>query len=272
MQVRLSMSNRLGGLQGTAYIGTNANQPPNWSFESRDPNQYDTNYSLGDLWLNTTNQNVWVLVSLAGNNVSKGQIAKWVEFVSGGHGDLVSLTGNNAVPVFGDPNNNVNVVGQTNQIVITGTPINNTLTAALDPLNFYSSATWTPVLSFGGSSTGITYLYRQSYYTRIGNVVFINTNISVSSVGIAVGTAVISGLPFPVNNPGGITAIDGFLHPSGMSIIPDAGYNEIWSSFIPTTSTLQFSEFDTTTGVLQYMTNTNFSNTGGFTIQGFYYI
>ena len=36
------MSNRLGGKQGTSYLGTNANQPPNWTFSNRDPNQYDT--------------------------------------------------------------------------------------------------------------------------------------------------------------------------------------------------------------------------------------
>ena len=48
------MSNRLGGKQGTAYLGTNANQPPNWTFNDSDPTQYNThNVSLGDLWLNT---------------------------------------------------------------------------------------------------------------------------------------------------------------------------------------------------------------------------
>ena len=61
------MSNRLGGKQGTAYLGTNANQPPNWVFSDRDPNQYDiNNVSLGDMWLNQNSEDVWILVSLAG--------------------------------------------------------------------------------------------------------------------------------------------------------------------------------------------------------------
>jgi hypothetical protein len=35
------MSNRLGGKQGTAYMGTNANQPPNMHFMDRPPTAFD---------------------------------------------------------------------------------------------------------------------------------------------------------------------------------------------------------------------------------------
>ncbi len=45
------MSNRLGGKQGTAYTGTNADSPPNVWYRDRPPTQYDwQNYSLMDLW------------------------------------------------------------------------------------------------------------------------------------------------------------------------------------------------------------------------------
>jgi len=75
------MSNRLGGRQSTAYTGTNANQPPNWTFSNKDPNQYDIqNVSVGDMWHNSANEKVWVLVSLAGDMNSKGSLATWIEF------------------------------------------------------------------------------------------------------------------------------------------------------------------------------------------------
>ena len=79
------MSNRLGGKQGTAYLGTNAIQPPNWTFSDRPPTPTDKfNVVIGDLWLDQVNRQVWVLVSLAGNINSKGIVALWVQWGGGG--------------------------------------------------------------------------------------------------------------------------------------------------------------------------------------------
>ncbi len=82
------MSNRLGGKQGTAYTGTNANQPPNWTFSDRPPTIYDSqNVVKGDLWLDSSAtgiDRVWVLVSLDGNAMSKGVLAEWKQFAGGG--------------------------------------------------------------------------------------------------------------------------------------------------------------------------------------------
>ena len=66
-------SNRLGGKQGVSYIGTNADQPPNWTFNDHDPTQYDSfNYSVGDLWFNESTLETWVLVRLYGTATSLG--------------------------------------------------------------------------------------------------------------------------------------------------------------------------------------------------------
>ncbi len=77
------MSNRLGGKQGTAYLGTNANQPPNMTFNNRPPTQYDfQNHSVGDIWLDSTApdiQKVWMLVSLEGTGTSMGQLGHWIQ-------------------------------------------------------------------------------------------------------------------------------------------------------------------------------------------------
>jgi len=132
------MSNRLGGKQGTAYTGTNANQPPNWTFAERDPNLYDfNNVALGDLWLNTANEEIWVLVSLDGDTTSRGRLAHWVQFGGG----IETLTGNSGGAVGPDANDNVNVIGDTTTINVAGNTATNTLTISAVGTGVLSSLT-----------------------------------------------------------------------------------------------------------------------------------
>lgn len=99
------MSNRLGGKQGTAYLGTNAQQPPNWNFYPHDPTIYTyQNFSLGDLWLNTVTQQAFVLVSLERNPVTNEFNAIWTDFTGTAAGVVESLQaadGTVALPVNG---------------------------------------------------------------------------------------------------------------------------------------------------------------------------
>ena len=85
------MSNRLSFGRGQAYLGTNADQPPNWNFNNRDPSVYDTqNVSIGDLWMNTIAERIWCLVSLEGSPTSKGALATWLP-LGGGFGNGILL-------------------------------------------------------------------------------------------------------------------------------------------------------------------------------------
>ncbi len=59
----------------------------------------------------------------------------------------------------------------------------------------YTSGTFTPILSFGVGTIGITYSRQVGTYTKIGNRVFYNVTITLTSKGSSTGTAVISGLP-----------------------------------------------------------------------------
>lgn len=133
------MSNRLGGKQGTAYLGTNANQPPNWHFHPRDPDQYDiNNVSVGDMWLNTVSRIPWVLVSLQGDANSKGALADWITF-AGGMGTVTEFTTDDSViviPVAGNVNifgaHGINTTGAGDTVTIA---INNAITLGdLTPL------------------------------------------------------------------------------------------------------------------------------------------
>lgn len=125
------MSNiRTGNTIFSAYQGTAANQPPNWSFEQRPPTQFDINYSVGDLWLDqsaTPEPEAWILVSLAGNGSIPGELAHWIRF-TGAFGNVDTLTGDTGGPVPPDGNGNINTLGTANRITTTGNPATNTIT------------------------------------------------------------------------------------------------------------------------------------------------
>lgn len=74
-------------------------------------------------------------------------------------------------------------------------------------LNSYEEAgTFTPVLEFGGATTGITYTTQTGRYWRVGEIVFIRAQILLSSKGSATGSATISGIPYTVQTLGGLEA------------------------------------------------------------------
>jgi hypothetical protein len=83
-----------------------------------------------------------------------------------------------------------------NAFVGTGTSV--TLTGREVPV--YETGTWTPSISFGGGSTGITYSAQEGVYTRIGNTCFVTGVITLSAVGSDTGTARLAGLPFVNHN------------------------------------------------------------------------
>lgn len=59
------------------------------------------------------------------------------------------------------------------------------------------SGSWTPVLTFDGASTGITYSTQTGYYVRQGNLVYLECSLVLTSKGSATGAAQITGIPFP---------------------------------------------------------------------------
>ena len=59
----------------------------------------------------------------------------------------------------------------------------------------YKEGTWTPVLTFGGGSTGIAYTTQTGVYRRIGNILVFSFSIVLSNKGSSTGVVSISGLP-----------------------------------------------------------------------------
>ena len=79
-------------------------------------------------------------------------------------------------------------------------------------LDDYEEGTWTPVPTFGGNNTGMSYT-SSGTYTKIGRVVTVRANFGISANGSSTGVWRLAGLPFTATSSGtnvGILFGDGF--------------------------------------------------------------
>jgi len=132
-----------------------------------------------------------------------------------------------------------------------------------DVLDIYrDSESFTPVVTFGGGSTGVTYSTQAGRYTRIGNMVMFNIAIVLTSKGTDTGVFSITGLPFSV-------ATTNSLAPTSHRL-----------SYITTGATWLYSAvngsavlvYAASSGGLQTpISNTNVADNSQFYIQGTYF-
>jgi hypothetical protein len=64
-------------------------------------------------------------------------------------------------------------------------------------LDDYEEGTFTPSVSFGGASVGVTYALRNGIFTKIGRMVHFTAEVQFSNKGSSTGNWLIDGLPFP---------------------------------------------------------------------------
>jgi len=127
-----------------------------------------------------------------------------------------------------------------------------------------TDSTFTPVMAFGGASTGVTYTVQTGYYTRIGNTVTFAISILLSSKGSSTGAATITGLP--VASRAGPVDIYFTVGCTNLSFV-----NAPISAIDGGTSVLKiFFNFSRT--VLTQATDTNFTNNTGIYITGTYLV
>lgn len=81
------MSQRLSGLNPLAYVGVEPLSPPLFLVKDKAPTSNDSNFNLGTLWLYTTTNAVYILVSRTAG------IAVWTEITSGGGASIDFVTG-----------------------------------------------------------------------------------------------------------------------------------------------------------------------------------
>lgn len=126
--------------------------------------------------------------------------------------------------------------------------------------SYISPTSWTPTLTFGGSSTGITYSTQTAYEGRVGPLVWINITLVLTSKGSASGNAAITGCSY---TPG----LKAFL-PLTYSYI---SYNNSFVKCFVEDSTgfiCQFWDGDTTTLLTdaEFNNDTEINITGLFTV------
>jgi hypothetical protein len=127
-------------------------------------------------------------------------------------------------------------------------------TAAANALDDYEEGTWTPSITFGGASTGITYASNGARYTKVGRQVSVTCYILMSNKGLATGNARIAGLPFAsaAGNP--------FYSTASLSAISAMTYLGMAQAYVNVGATnidlVQTTELGAQSGIL----DTNFSN------------
>lgn len=132
---------------------------------------------------------------------------------------------------------------------------------------FYSSGTFTPTLSFGGTSVGITYTRQHGLYTALGNMVFIQLAIDLSSMGSSTGLAQVNGLPFTILTD---AIYAGDANMGGSLITLNSGYTYNYVQFDSGSTSVNLIQGGSGQGLIQ-ITNTNFANNSSFAIWGYYF-
>jgi hypothetical protein len=124
----------------------------------------------------------------------------------------------------------------------------------------YDEGSFTPVLRFGGATTGITYTTQSATYTRIGRLVHVQIVIVLSSKGSATGNASISGIPLA---PASADPVSIYL--DAMT----AGVGDTHVQAVLATGPL-ITLFDISGGASANLTDVDFTNTSRLQIAGVY--
>ena len=138
-------------------------------------------------------------------------------------------------------------------------------TPGSEVLDHYEEGTWTPVVTFGGASTGVTYTARDGEYTRIGRQVTITFMINLSNKGSSNGYAAITGLPFTIPDLIGNTVVEAN---GAASYWNNFTPHMMWVGYSAETSTSNLSiRFQPETGAsdaVGAMTDSNFTDSTTF--------
>ena len=118
-------------------------------------------------------------------------------YLSAATAGLLTKTVPTAAGQFRQP---VMIAISTTEAYVLGFPAQTTaLSDNVADLADYETGTWTPTLTFGGLSVGITYSSQVGRYTKIGDRVFFQIWLNVTAKGSSTGSALLTGLPFTSN-------------------------------------------------------------------------
>lgn len=130
---------------------------------------------------------------------------------------------------------------------------------------FVEAGAYTPVLAFGGASVGITYGTQLGRYIRVGNMITLTVDITLTNKGSSVGNATIS---LPSAAAAGVPTVEmlAFL----LTVTTTGTYTTLDLPASASTGTLV--QVIATTGAAAALTNTAFGNTSVIRISGSYFV
>jgi hypothetical protein len=149
-----------------------------------------------------------------------------------------------------------------------GTNVSTALAATLNSnggLAGLTIGTFTPGISFGGASTGITYTAQAGKYIKFGSIVLISGVILLSNKGSSTGTARITGLP--VNSSSSTPFSVCFSVGQNITLHNDS----IFLNFINSNTTADL-YYQQSGAVNAAYNDTDFSNTSQIDFTGFYFV
>lgn len=132
---------------------------------------------------------------------------------------------------------------------------------------YIQQGTFTPGITFGGAAVGITYVDRIGRYTRIGNLVFYQIILTLSSKGSSTGSAIMTG--FPVTSAGATAQNMPITSSSSVTFSGDNVSVFLDTSGVPDNNFDMFQIGPTGTSAF---TDSNFANNSRFETNGFYFI
>jgi len=131
-------------------------------------------------------------------------------------------------------------------------------------LQSYIYNTFTPGLTFGGGSTGMTFATQSGAYVKIGKLVYVTLQIVLSNKGSSTGSAVVTNLPFSAFNNHGILS----FYPGDQVTYP-ASTTQLFAYISSGQTTIQIASV-VSGGTAANLNQGNFSNTSNFSISGCY--
>jgi len=140
-------------------------------------------------------------------------------------------------------------------------------TAAANALDDYEEGTWTPTISFGGASTGVTYTAGTSgRYTKIGRQVSVTCYILLTNKGTSTGKASIEGLPFAISGGTGFYSAPSLGAISSITYVGMIqGYGEVGTGRIDLVET-------TEAGVQSVISDADFTDVSQIVMQFTYFV
>jgi hypothetical protein len=251
----------------------------------------DLNLFVSSGTVSSTSYSALTLKGGSGNvGIGTGVPANKLVVKSAGYGAVASFldASDNGFVFKADGFNGFNAIDQTQQLIMnfsgsekyrfntdgtlqvgSGIVFPATQVASADPntLDDYEEGTWTPTISFGGASVGVTYAAsRAGQYTKIGRQVTATAYILLTNKGTSTGSASIGGLPYVIGATSGFYSSACFSAISQLSYVGMLqGYGEISTNRIDLVET-------TEAGSQTNITDADFTNVSQVLVQFTYFV